>query len=54
MNVLLIQKAKRHDREAFTELMRSNGESMYKVAKAILKNDKDIQGFHRQHAQTQG
>ena len=42
MNVLLIQKAKRHDREAFTELMRSNGESMYKVAKAILKNDEDV------------
>jgi len=42
MDVLLIQKAKRHDRKAFAELMTSNGKSMYKVAKAILKNDEDV------------
>lgn len=42
MNVLLIQKAKKHDKEAFSELMRQQKMSMYKVAKAILKNDEDV------------
>lgn len=40
MNVL-VRKAKRHDKEAFTVLMEENIKSMYKVAKAILKNDED-------------
>jgi len=39
---LLIQKAKRHDKEAFTILMTQHAQSMYKVAKAILKNDEDV------------
>lgn len=37
----LVQKAKKHDKEAFSQLMRSNCSDMYKVAKAILKNDDD-------------
>jgi len=41
MNIL-VRKAKKHDKEAFTELMEQNGKSMYKVAKAILKNDDDV------------
>lgn len=40
MNIL-VRKAKKHDQEAFAELMRENAKSMYKVAKAILKNDED-------------
>ena len=42
MNTELIQKAKKHDKEAFSELMRQYKMSMYKVAKAILKNEEDI------------
>ncbi|EET60730.1 Sigma-70 region 2 [Marvinbryantia formatexigens DSM 14469] len=38
---LLIRKAKKHDRAAFQELMEQQGKAMYKVAKAILKNDED-------------
>lgn len=38
---LLVRKARRHDKDAFVKLMEQNGESMYKVAKAILKNDED-------------
>ena len=39
---ILIQKAKKHNKEAFVTLMKSNEKSMYKVAKAILKNDEDV------------
>lgn len=39
---LLVRKARKHDKEAFTRLMEENGKSMYKVAKAILKNDEDV------------
>ena len=39
---ILIQRAKKHDKEAFVMLMKSNEKSMYKVAKAILKNDEDV------------
>lgn len=42
MEVLIVQKAKRHDKEAFSQLMNQYGKSMYKVAKAILKNDEDV------------
>lgn len=42
MEVFLVQKAKRHNKEAFSKLMHLYGESMYKVAKAILKNDEDV------------
>lgn len=41
MNIL-VHKARKHDKEAFTELMENNGKSMYRVAKAILKNDDDV------------
>lgn len=39
---LLIRKAKKHDKAAFQELMEQQGKAMYKVAKAILKNDEDV------------
>ena len=39
---IIIQKAKKHDKEAFVELMEDNEKNMYKVAKAILKNDEDV------------
>lgn len=39
---LLVRKARRHDKDAFTLLMEQNGKSMYKVARAILKNDDDV------------
>lgn len=38
----LIMKAQKHDKEAFSQLMRQQKMSMYKVAKAILKSDDDI------------
>ena len=38
---LLVNQAKRHDKEAFGTLMKLHAASMYKVAKAILKNDDD-------------
>lgn len=38
---VLVRKARRHDKEAFALLMEANIKSMYKVAKAILKNDED-------------
>lgn len=39
--ISLVEKAARHDKEAFSQLMHLHGQSMYKVAKAILKNDED-------------
>ena len=39
---MLIQKVKRHDKKAFAELFKQNEKAMYKVAKAILKNDEDV------------
>lgn len=39
---LLIRKARKHDKAAFQELMEQQGKGMYKVAKAILKNDDDV------------
>lgn len=38
---ILIQKAKRKNPDAFTELMKSQMQSMYRTAKAILMNDED-------------
>lgn len=38
----LVGKAKGGDKEAFIQLMQENKLSMYKVAKAILKNDDDV------------
>lgn len=38
----LIKRAKVHDKEAFSKLMKREGKSMYKVAKSILKNDEDV------------
>lgn len=40
--IFLVERAARHDKEAFSELMRMHGQRMYKVAKAILKNDEDV------------
>lgn len=39
---LLIRKARKNDKAAFQQLMEQEGKSMYKVAKAILKNDEDV------------
>ncbi|MDE5803015.1 MAG: sigma-70 family RNA polymerase sigma factor [Lachnospiraceae bacterium] len=38
----LIQKAKMKNPDAFTELMKSELQSMYRTAKAILMNDEDV------------
>ncbi len=38
----LIKKARRHDSAAFSQLMQQHGQSMYKVARAVLKNDEDV------------
>lgn len=39
---ILVKKAKKHDKEAFQRLMEQHGPSLYKTAKAILKNDDDV------------
>jgi len=39
---ILIQKAKRHDKNAFVALMEQQEKNMYKVAVAILKNNEDV------------
>ena len=39
---LLIRKARMHDKAAFQQLMEQEGKAMYKIAKAILKNDEDV------------
>ena len=38
----LVRKAKKHNKEAFEDLMQGQAQSMYKVAKAILRNDEDV------------
>ena len=38
----LVRRAKAHDKAAFSQLMKQYGNSMYKVAKAILKEDEDV------------
>ena len=37
----LIKKARQHDADAFTELMMSQMQTMYKTARAILSNEED-------------
>ena len=39
---ILIQKAKMKNPDAFTELIKSQMQSMYRTAKAILMNDEDV------------
>ncbi len=39
----LIKKAKRKDKQAFSFLFEQNLTDMYKVAKAILKTDEDVE-----------
>ena len=41
-NETLIQKAKMKNSDAFAELMKSQMQSMYRTAKAILMNDEDV------------
>lgn len=41
MTELLIRKAKKGDKDAFCRLMDLQMQSMYKVARAYLKNDED-------------
>lgn len=38
---MLIKRAKKHDKEAFQQLMEREAQSLYKAAKAILRNDED-------------
>ncbi len=38
----LVKKAKGHDKEAFEDLMQGQAQNMYKIAKAILRNDEDV------------
>lgn len=38
----LTEEAKRGDPDAFTELMLSQMQNMYKTARAILYNDQDV------------
>lgn len=38
----LVQRAKEHDPDAFTELMESLKYALYKTARAILSNDEDV------------
>ncbi len=38
----LVKQAKKRDPDAFTELMQSQMQSMYRAAKAILMNDEDV------------
>ena len=38
----LVKKAKRHDNDAFVELMESQKLTMYKVARSYLKSDDDV------------
>ena len=39
---LLIKKAKQHDKRAFLQLMEQQEKDLYRIAKAILKNDEDV------------
>ena len=52
----LVKRAKRHESEAFTELMQLYMTDMYKVAYAILMNDEDAAGSHgsKQHSGMSG
>lgn len=38
----LVKRAKRKDADAFTELMESQMQNMYKVARSILLRDEDV------------
>ncbi len=38
----LVRQARKHDKDAFCQLIKLHTPSMYKVAKAILKNDEDV------------
>ena len=38
----LVKRAKRKDADAFTELMESQMQNMYKAARSVLCNDEDI------------
>lgn len=40
--MFLVHKARNHDKEAFVQLMKECAPAMYKVAKAMLKNDDDV------------
>jgi RNA polymerase sigma factor (sigma-70 family) len=49
---LLIRKARKHDKEAFQQLMEQQGKALYTVAKAILKNDEDVADAMQETAMT--
>ena len=48
----LVRKAKKHDKEACKTIMLQNGPDLYKVAKAILKNDDDVSDAMQETALT--
>lgn len=48
----LVRKAKKHDKQAFQTLMLQYGPDLYKVAKAILKNDDDVSDAMQETALT--
>lgn len=39
---ILVMRARKKDKDAFVKLMELNMQSMYKIAKAYLKNDEDV------------
>lgn len=39
---VLVRKTRKHDKSAFVELMKNAGSDLYKVGKAILKDDEDV------------
>ena len=38
----LVKRAQKRDADAFTELMQSQMQNMYKAARALLRNDEDV------------
>ena len=49
---LLIKKAKQQDKAAFLQLMEQQEKDLYRIAKAILKNDEDVADAMQETAQT--
>lgn len=49
---LLIKKVKQQDKAAFLQLMEQQEKDLYRIAKAILKNDEDVADAMQETAQT--
>jgi len=39
---LLVTKAKKHDKDAFSKLIEQQEKAMYQMAKSILRNEEDV------------